>query len=446
MKTPRSLLSPSFLALYTLITTFATAQTIWVEFSPTASSLNSTDDYLFPLKVGSNAQTVYLSPSLVAKETTVFSPKTCTPPSSSEPVPACITYRGEVFVASESKTYKKGDKESKWKQNDYSLFANGAYANDKIQIGKNSLDGFDFVLADACNMTSGLLGLGKDSVLLTRLKEEGKIASRSYGLHMGIDVMNHPDPVADPSWDEGRDTFASEDYTPGLGRRAFDDEDEKKVPVRPVHYFPGSITLGGYDKSKIDPSRQTLTGPIASDGSFKVKIKSMSFKNELPDTPIDFMEGTPQDAIIDADTPHFYFPETLSRWMGRVMGSTFGDPGVDFFHSYIYWDQRLGNLNVTLETDNNGQKSEITITVPPTVFYQPIGILKNFVPTGIDGEDFYSPFRSFDDNAKKPIVLGRSFVPLLPRFASTLLTLTPASSKQPIFTSTTKPRNSSSPK
>lgn len=411
---PHSLPLPALFSAFLSLSNLASAQTIWVEFSPTASSINSTDDYLFPLNVGSNGQTVYLAPSLLAKDTTIFSPKTCTPSSSDTPNSACVTYRGGVFDSIKSSSFKKGDKESKWKQNEYSYFAHGGYASDKVEVttpkGKESLDGLDFILADACNMTSGLLGLGKDSVFLARLVEEKKIASRSFGLHVGVDIMNHPDPVADPSFDEGRDTTASENYEAGLRRRGDWDEydSEEVIPPRDYHYFPGSITFGGYDKSKIDSNRPTLTAPISADGSFSLKLKSMTLKNVLPDTPVDFMEGKPQDVIIDADTPHFYFPEYMARWMGRVMGSTFGDPGIDFFHSYIYWDEKLGNVNLTLEATNNGKTSEITITVPPTVFYQPISTLKNFVPTGVSDANFYSPFRAFDDNSKQPIVLGRS--------------------------------------
>src|SRR5690606_38041851 len=179
---------------------------------------------------------------------------------------------------------------------------------------------------------------------------------------------------------------------------------------RDVHYFPGSITLGGYDKGKIDPTRPTLTAPIADDGTLKVKIKSMVFKNVLPDTPKDFLEGIPTEAIIDTDTPYFWMPESTARWMGQLMGSKFGEPGIGFYHSYIYWDTRLGTVNFTLEATNNGKTEEIVISVPPTVFYQPVGILKDYIPRGIDGEDYYSPFRSFDDNSKRPMVLGRSCV------------------------------------
>ncbi|RPA72902.1 acid protease [Ascobolus immersus RN42] len=409
---PASLLSLSFVA------SLVTAQTWHIPFVPVSASLNSTDDYLLPLRLGANRQTVYLNPSLVQKDTTIFSPSTCTPPGSSSPNFQCAIYRGQLFDPTTSTSYVKGGRDSKWKQAQYGLFANGVYGNDKVEINAHKdLERFEFILADSCNMTSGLLGLGRDSTFLNRLKGENVISSRSFGLHVGVDIMNHPDPVADPSFDDGRDTFLeeSEEYTPGLGRRALgrreDDPEEierKKVPKRDVHHFPGSITFGGYDKAKISGS--TLTAPIAEDGTLKLKIKKMLFRNALPDTPKDFLEGQEMEAIIDTDTPHFYMPEGITRWMGKLMGSTFGEPGIDFYHSYIYWDTRLGAVNFTLEATSNGKTEEIMISVPPTVFYQPIGILKDFVPRGIDGEDFYSPFRSFGDNEKRPIVLGRSFL------------------------------------
>src|SRR5690606_3066919 len=143
------------------------------------------------LALGANSQPVYLTPSLLQKDTTVFSPETCTPAGKSEPNGECLKYRGQAFDSSKSTSFVAAGRNSEWKQNHYSLFANGAYGNDKIWLSKSkNLEKFEFVLADACNMTSGMLGLGKDSTFLNRLKGEKMIASRSYGLHVGVDIMN----------------------------------------------------------------------------------------------------------------------------------------------------------------------------------------------------------------------------------------------------------------
>jgi hypothetical protein len=46
-----------------------------------------------------------------------------------------------------------------------------------------------------------------------------------------------------------------------------------------VHYFAGGLTVGGYDKSRIDNSTQTLTAPLSTDGPLELELMEVVAMN-----------------------------------------------------------------------------------------------------------------------------------------------------------------------
>ena len=57
-----------------------------------------------------------------------------------------------------------------------------------ISIGKTKVENFSMEFAKATNASFGIMGLGKKSGLLDRLKEEGKIGVKAFSLWVGSDV------------------------------------------------------------------------------------------------------------------------------------------------------------------------------------------------------------------------------------------------------------------
>ena len=413
----------SFLTILLGTVSIASAQTVWMQFAPVSSTLNSTDDFLIPFTLGSNKQVVNLAPSLAQTETSVIGPKACTPPGQKAPKDKCVLYRGGAFDESESTSFNAGTDQFNYKNPTFGTYSNGHMGSDTVYLneGDGSLEVNDYQLAviESSNMTSGMLGLGKDSTLLKRLYDDGKIASRSFGLHVGIDIWNHPWPVLNPTFDEsGNKPTTKDDLNTGNGKRAVrthknfirKETDDNRLPVRESHKFPGSLTLGGYDKTKISNTTKPISVPIADDGSLQLSLTRIVARNDYADSPFDLI-SKPLSVVIDADTPHMYFPRNISRAIGWIFSAVYGDPGEDFFYTYLADREKdLGNLTMTF-TAPDGKGAEIEIVIPPTVWYQPIGYMRNFELVGNDDYNYYAPIREWAQDPKSTqIILGRSYV------------------------------------
>lgn len=256
--------------------TASSATPISVLFSKT-SAVNSTDDYLLPLSIGTSPQLVYLIPSTSSDDTFVNSPQTCTPPGDLTPLQSCIDYRGSVFTPPHSSSWKSGSSSGSakfnWKNDGYGLFADGSRGQDTVALSTGvALKGFEFALVDAANVTAAFLGLGRNSTILERLVADGTVGSRSYGLYVGVDLGS------------GVETGGE------MGVRS----------------FPGSLTLGGYDKAKIGNRGVTLQAPISSDGGLGLEVTNVVLVNEWlvsGGVAHDVLNIT-RNVVIDSSTPY----------------------------------------------------------------------------------------------------------------------------------------------
>lgn len=104
-----------------------------------------------------------------------------------------------------------------------------------------------------------------------------------------------------------------------------------------------------------------------------------------------------------------YLPESTARQLSDVLGAQDGEPGVDFFYGGDA-DKYIGNLTFTLRVPGGGQS--IDVVIPPSVLYQPVTTLRDYVAMGDASHDHYLPIKAFQDSSDRPIVLGRSYVAL----------------------------------
>lgn len=277
-----------------LLSNTASANTLSIPFSRTLA-INSTDAYQVPVSLGAGSpQLVNLTPSTSTDETFVTSAQTCTAPGNSTVLSACVNYRGGVFAASQSLSWKPGTAKFSWRDDEYVLFANGGRGQDTITLvgGGVTLKAFEFAVVDTCNVTSsGFLGLGRNSTLLGRLVADGTVGSRSYGLYVGVDLSNSSYPIVDP-------TFGS----PGVGKR----DSTTAAAAAGVHSFPGSLTLGGYDKAKIDSRGVTLQAPVLGDGSLQLEVTNVVLVNEwlVGGGVAHDVLNTTRAVVIDSSTPY----------------------------------------------------------------------------------------------------------------------------------------------
>lgn len=292
MAIPRIL---SLVLVHTILlsnTASATPSILSIPFSRTLA-INSTDAYQIPVSLGaSSPQLVLLTPSTNTDDTFVTSAQTCTVPGNTTPLSACVNYRGGVFAPPQSPTWKQGSAGFSWRNNQYVLFANGSRGKDDFALldGDVTMKAFEFAVVDNCNMASGFLGLGRSSSFLARLVADKAIWTRSYGLHVGIDLNNHSYPIVDPTF----------------GGSGSPDTGEWDSVTAGVHSIPGSLTLGGYDRAKIDNRGETLQAQISDDGSLELEVTNMVLLNEWlvgGGVAHDVLNVT-RTVVIDSSTPY----------------------------------------------------------------------------------------------------------------------------------------------
>lgn len=102
-----------------------------------------------------------------------------------------------------------------------------------------------------------------------------------------------------------------------------------------------------------------------------------------------------------------YLPKATAKLLADALGATYGEPLQDFFYGTSN-DKYIGNITFKLQVSGGG--SSIDIVVPPSVLYQNISALRDYIPVGNDMYDHYLPIKAFDDSSKQPIVLGRTYV------------------------------------
>lgn len=99
-----------------------------------------------------------------------------------------------------------------------------------------------------------------------------------------------------------------------------------------------------------------------------------------------------------------YLPDKTADALSYSMEAYYGDPMVDFFFGSNP-DKYLGNVTFTLQAP--GGSESIKIVVPPSVFQQPIGMLRDYQPVGDGYYDYYMPIKQFKASSQQPIILGR---------------------------------------
>lgn len=102
-----------------------------------------------------------------------------------------------------------------------------------------------------------------------------------------------------------------------------------------------------------------------------------------------------------------YLPESTAQELSYSVEAYFGDPLEDFFYGSSF-DKYIGNVTFTLQVPGGG--ASIDIVIPPTVLYQPITALRDYIPVGDGYYDRYLPIKTFKDSSKQPIILGRTYV------------------------------------
>lgn len=296
------------IVLFSSIISATSGDTISIQFSKSLA-INSTDDYLIPLAIGTPPQTIYLNPSTNTDDSFAISPKACTPTGNATALAGCVKYRGGVFLSKDSSSYTATGNVFTWEDDQYVLFVDGSQGKDTVALLDDgddiSMKEFPFGLIDTCNMTSGFIGLGPDSTLLKRLVKDGQIGTRSYGIHVGIDIENHAYSIIDPTFDEsGGESHKSENHNSDAGKTKRGASNTTSITGE-VHSFPGCLTLGGYDKTKIDNRTESLKAPTTSDGKVELELKSLVLLNQdtAGDSSHDIFNAT-RKVIIDSSTPY----------------------------------------------------------------------------------------------------------------------------------------------
>ncbi|GAB7363947.1 hypothetical protein MBLNU230_g4509t1 [Neophaeotheca triangularis] len=107
----------------------------------------------------------------------------------------CDTYYGGLFNTTSSLTFEARDNVTDAGYDEDTFRGRGdlpylSVGVDRCVLGNASLADFPFAMSRDKGLPLAKMGIGRDSPLLTRLKESGHIGSRSYGYWHGLDAYN----------------------------------------------------------------------------------------------------------------------------------------------------------------------------------------------------------------------------------------------------------------
>ncbi|KAK5011811.1 hypothetical protein LTR28_000012 [Elasticomyces elasticus] len=208
----------------------------------------------------------------------------------------------------------------------------------------------------------------QDSVLSTDQQIIGSVATRDFYLGLlglGTTYTNfstYNQPLPSLVWtlkNQSRIPSLSYGYTAGASYR-----------------YPGSLTLGGYDKSRFEPSNVDFTFPVDTAQNLTVGIQSITTNNTLnrgglTEDITSFTSGTPGHlSLIDSKVPHIWLPRDVCDRIEQAFRLTY-NPRSDLYVVNNTIHTQLVQLNPALTfrlgSDVSGGNST-TIVLPYSAF------------------------------------------------------------------------------
>jgi hypothetical protein len=135
----------------------------------------------------------------------------------------------------------------------------------------------------------------------------------------------------------------------------------------------GSLTLGGYDSSKFQPSSNASSFPFSADDSrvLSVGVQTITATGTLKGTVTLSSSSTPVNVLIDSTVPHLWLPRAVCDAFEDAFGLTY-DPYTDLYifkdsakHSELLQDKP----SVVIALGNDNDPSRLTqITLPFAAF------------------------------------------------------------------------------
>ncbi|PSN69814.1 acid protease [Corynespora cassiicola Philippines] len=297
----------------------------------------------FIIRIGTPSQSFRILPSTSGQETFVPVTEGCT----LEDPQNCGELRG-VYPFRGLTTGFRSNQSSTW-----SLI--GLYDlafQDHLNISGNGMYGFDTV------------GLTVDGDMILNRQIVAGIATKDF--YLGIFGLG-PKPSNFSDFGNPQPSFMQSM------------RDQNKIPSMAFAYSAGapyripktlgSLTLGGYDRSKFTPTSNELSFPFSSDDSrsLSVGVQAITAMNTLNGTITLSSSNSPIFIHIDSTVPHLWLPRTVCDGFEQVFGLTY-DPQTDLyiFNDSAKHEQLLAqnpSLVIALGNTNDPEKL-VQITLP----------------------------------------------------------------------------------
>ena len=166
----------------------------------------------------------------------------------------------------------------------------------------------------------------------------------------------------------------------------------------------GSLTLGGYDSSRFDPSKVSFT--LAEDISRDLVVGVQSITLTIPGgaTTELLPSSSAFPAFIDSTVPNMYLPSTVCEHFEQALGLQWNET----WNTYLLSDSTHSNLtkknpSITLQIGNNETStSTVNITLP----YASLD-LKATPPLVTDPTNYFPLKRAMNESQ---YTLGRVFL------------------------------------
>lgn len=327
----------------------------------------------FFLRVGSPVQTLTVLISTASNQPLVVLPEGC---SSTDPSD-CPTSRGGIFHTENSTT---------WKQNDLTkegIFALAIETNRDYSI--NALYGNDTVALSYLGSGAPVL----DQQLL------GGIASKD--LYMGVIGLN---PASTNLTDYNNpiqsymSTLKSQNKTPSLSY-AYTAGNQYRF-----NKVLGSLTIGGYDASLLEPNDLVVefNGDSDYDLTINVNSISMSSNNGTRNLSTSWFP-----AFIDSTLPYLYLPIEVCQQFEEAFGITFDNDTELYLVSDSLHEKLLSQAaNITFSLTNITSQTIVDIVLPYSAFdlIADYPLVKNATR--------YFPLKRAENNTQT--TLGRTFL------------------------------------